>query len=445
MATPYQRIRLGYSDDTCKDPLSYPSGEAHGLLCSPTRGGKFRDVIAQILLTFEGSCFVIDPKGQAAAVTARYRKEVLKQDVCVLNPFNILPEYIGPDRVRHAQYDPLKSKLRLDDPNMAADADNLAEGLMPHSGSEVHWIDSARMLCSGMCLHAREKFPKFSLVDIYSMISARELYDTCQEAVEDKNSSREVKARLSRFAGEEASENREIRSVVSTAITRLGFIGNKPIADNLRKSTVDFRDMKKKPMTVYVILPGRYLAPYAAWLRTITNSWADACLEEVRGAVPILGILDEFKTAVGNLNAINTLNALGAGYNCQLLTVLQDLTQLQDQNMYPRSWETFLANSGFKIFFSPRDWTTSEYISKMTGTIEVHPPTKSVGMNASMSTGSHGRRYMLPEDCREMSENQMLAFIDGVPGVVIGGRRPYYEGDEFKGKYDTDPYHQPKS
>ena len=55
------KIRLGYWDKTFAETLYYPAGEAHGLLCSPTRGGKFRDVIAQILLSFEGSCFVIDP------------------------------------------------------------------------------------------------------------------------------------------------------------------------------------------------------------------------------------------------------------------------------------------------------------------------------------------------------------------------------------------------
>jgi type IV secretory pathway TraG/TraD family ATPase VirD4 len=29
--------------------------------------------------------------------------------------------------------------------------------------------------------------------------------------------------------------------------------------------------------------------------------------------------------------------------------------------------ETFLANSGFRIFFAPRDKTTSDYISDMCG------------------------------------------------------------------------------
>jgi type IV secretion system protein VirD4 len=151
---------------------------------------------------------------------------------------------------------------------------------MPHGGPEVHWIDSARQLGSGITMYLRERCDKWSLPDVYNTICNRELYNFCEVAIDDPDTSEEAKARLSRFAGKRAAEDREIHGIVSTAMTRLGFLGNKPIADNMRESTVDFREMRKRQMTVFVILPGRYLATYAVWLRTITNSWADACLQE---------------------------------------------------------------------------------------------------------------------------------------------------------------------
>jgi hypothetical protein len=40
-----------------------------------------------------------NPKGQAAAVTARYRRDVLKQDVYLLNPFKILQLNVEPERI----------------------------------------------------------------------------------------------------------------------------------------------------------------------------------------------------------------------------------------------------------------------------------------------------------------------------------------------------------
>jgi type IV secretion system protein VirD4 len=272
------RIWLGYWDTSFSEVLTYPSGDAHGVICLPTRGGKFRDYMAQMSTTWTGSAYFIDPKGQIAAVTGRYRRDVLGQDVCVLNPFNILQKYLG--HLRHAKYDPATSQLDPTSGTFAPDADNLFEGLMPHGGPEVHWIDSGRQLGSGVAMYLRERYHESSLPDVYKTICSRDLHDFCELAVDDPGVSEETKARLSRFAGKRAAEDREIHSIVSTAITRLGFLGNKPIAENMRESTVDFREMKKRPMTVYVILPGRYLAPYAAWLRTITNSWADACLQE---------------------------------------------------------------------------------------------------------------------------------------------------------------------
>lgn len=398
-------------------------------------------MLAQVLLSFEGSCFVVDPKGQAAAVTARYRRDVLKQDVCVLNPFNILPEYLN--GIRHAQYDPVSSKLDPETDTFAADADNLVEGLMPHSGPEAHWIDSARQLGSGMTMYLREACQNWALPDVYRVISSAALYEFCENAIDTKAS--ELTAmRLSRFAGKDASENREIRSVVSTAITRLGFLGNKPIANNMLRSTVNFKAMKQRPMTVYVILPARYLLPYASWFRTITNSWADACLEEGAGDIPVLGILDEFKTAVGNLSSINALNAMGAGYGVQLLSVIQDLNQLKE--LMPHGWETYLANSGFQIFFKPRDWTTSDYISKMTGMVEVHSGTQSAtDKGVNVSRGAQARRLLLPEEVRDIPDNEMLISTDRVTGFIRAGRRPYYESPEFAGRFDKDPYHDQRS
>lgn len=457
------KIRLGYWDKSCTQPLSYP-GHAHGLLCSPTRGGKFRDILCQILLSFPGSCFVIDPKGQAAAVTARYRRDVLKQDVYLLNPFSILPDHLG--QYFHAQYDPVASKLDPQSETFAADSDNLVEGLMPHGGPEVHWVDSARIAGSGASMYLREACNRWSLPDVYATISDRHFYRFCDDAIRD-GASEDVISRLSRFAGDEAGENREIRSVVSTAITKLSFLGNKPIANNMRKSTVDFREMKRRPMTVYVIPPSRYLRTASAWTRAITNSWADSCLEEGAGKVPVLGILDEFKLTVGNLSAIDTLNALGAGHGCQLISVIQDLNQLKE--LYPHSWETYIANSGFQIYFAPRDWTSSDYVSRMTGTTEVRQMSKSTteqngllsgfriphsvvdAINQHINPPSDGggninisqqsRRLLLPEEVRDMPGNEMLVFAEGVRGVIRAGRRPYYESPEYEGLYSPDPYH----
>jgi type IV secretion system protein VirD4 len=248
-----------------------------------------------------------------------------------------------------------------------------------------------------------------------------------------------VIADLGRFADENAPEIREVRSIASNATTHLGWIGNRLIADSMSASTIDFKEMRNRPMTVYVGGTGQHTASAMPWIRVITNSWANACLQNGRGNIPVLGILNEFKTSVGRLNSIETLLAMGAGYGVQLIVVLQDLPQLQD--LYPKSWESWLANSGFQIYLRPREWTTSEYVSKMAGMVEVHSLSKNFSQRDSVSRSSQSRRYLLPEQIRELSENEMLIFAAGVPGVIRAGRRPYWECPEFEGKFDPDPFH----
>ena len=245
-----RKIRCGFAEPACKTPLHYP-GAAHVSVIAPTRAGKFRDVVAQILLSYTGSCFVIDPKGQAAAVTARYRREVLNQEVAVINPFNIFSsDYLA--HVQHAQYNPLKSNLDPDDESYAADADNMAEGLLPYGGPDTHWIDSARLLVSGICQTCRLVSDDASLVDVFRTISGRGIFQYCKDIIA-ADPTGFVAERLERFA----VRTKENRSIVSAAITGLSFIGNTPIARSLSASTVDLAAMTKRPMTVYAILPGR--------------------------------------------------------------------------------------------------------------------------------------------------------------------------------------------
>jgi type IV secretion system protein VirD4 len=462
------KIRLGYWDKLCKEVLSY-AGDAHGILCAPTRRGKFSRVLAQILMSWMFSCFVIDPKGQAAATTARYRRDVLGQDVYVINPFNILPEYLGD--FKHAQYCP-NTKLDPSSDTFAADTDARAEGWLPHTGHEVHWVNSARQFVSGITMDLRESMNQWSLPDVYSVICDPNIHAFCKDALE-QTKLEEVKVRLGRMAGDEAKDNREIKSIISTAITGLGFVANKAIAENMRQSTVDLQ-MGKTAKTIYVILPARYMMSCAPWMRTIVNAWADACLQEGGAEVPVLGILQEFATTVGNLNSIDTLNVMGAGYGVQLISEFQDLNQLK--TLKPNGWETYLANAGFQIYMGSGkgDLFTSDHISRMTGQIEVPSVSRSIndgqgqglqlasglidGINRGLrglgggnavqtSIGSRQRPYMLPEEVWEMGADgdEMLVFAEGVRGVIRAGCKPYYEDPEFAGRYDEDPYHAKKS
>jgi type IV secretory pathway TraG/TraD family ATPase VirD4 len=168
-------------------------------------------------------------------------------------------------------------------------------------------------------------------------------------------------------------------------------------------------------------------------------------MREPSSAVRVLGILDEFKAAIGKLGVVESCMGLGAGYGIQLLNVFQNLSQLQD--LWPHGWETFLANSGFQAYFAPRDKTTRDYLSDMCGETTVSALSKSMSekpngeYGVNLSYAQQGRRYLMPHEVRELPADEMLILGQNVPGVIRAGRCPYYASPEFKGCTDPDPYH----
>jgi type IV secretion system protein VirD4 len=403
-----------------------------------------------MLAEWRGSACYIDPKGQACAVTARYRQKVLGQEVWRLDPFNMMPDLPGVRWVpKAARVDPMAS-LDPRSARFAADADNIAEAVVPDDlhRSDNHWVDSARGLVSGVIMFLKTRFPKETLATVYRVISGPDLFLIAQDACRSAPANRSgdfIVERLARFAQPDAANNKEALSILSTAITALQFIGNTAISDSLSGSSFTFGAMKRKPITVYLILPGEYLGGNCSrWFRLIAGTAVDAFMREASRRVPVLGVLDEFKSAVGRLGVIETAMGLGAGYGFQLLPVLQNLSQLQE--LYPQGWETFLANSGFKIFYAPRDKTTSDYLSEMSGITEVRTVSKSFGerpdgeLAVNLSFQQHARKYLLPHETRYLGDDEALVFGEGIPGVIRAGRRPYFASPEFKKLFDPDPY-----
>jgi type IV secretion system protein VirD4 len=69
-------------------PLFY-SGKAHLLTCAPARQGKGICVVIVVLLHYQGSLLVNDPKGELAAATGPHRAEFLGHKVAYFNPWGL--------------------------------------------------------------------------------------------------------------------------------------------------------------------------------------------------------------------------------------------------------------------------------------------------------------------------------------------------------------------
>lgn len=440
-----EKIRLGFKLDG--SPLHY-KGDGHLILTAPTRSGKTTDFLAALGLTFRGSLIVVDPKAQLAAITKRRREQF--GPVKVLNPFQLFHSLLGDSD----SFNPF-TILKPGSLGFVADCDAIAEGFIVSDpkGENSHFTDSARQLYSGGIMHLMTcpAFPdsKKNLAYLYDRIS-REPLSFATQAIETGTDL--VKQRLNRFADPKTYEGREIPSIISVATRQTAFIGIEAIGKSLSGPSFDWRSLKKEPTTIYLTLPTEYVEPAGKWFRLIIASALKVLLREPEDddTVPILAILDEFSTCIGQLSIMETAMSLAAGYGLQLLPVLQDLNQLKKH--YPTSFESFLANSDVQIYCAPRDPTTAEYVSKLSGEKEVRVPSESLndGGTPAKPSGSVGiswGRTVVPElrlhDLFRLPRDKAVCFHAGE--VLMFSRASYFDETrypEFKGMYDRDPYYR---
>jgi type IV secretion system protein VirD4 len=347
-------------------------GDRHLITVGPNGSGKSRRLLLPNLADLtEWSVLVVDPKGDLAEMT-RLRRERANNKIVVLNPF-------GVNGLKSDGYNPL-SVLDPDDEEFPDDAMGLAESLIRVEGREPHFSQSAQDLICALIMYAKVVLgDRASLLDVREMLAQRAsaLRDMISDRyvefrgrpimgmieVGEKNDYPELVAKASRFA-DIGPENRELSSVISTALTQTRWLDSRPVKRDLAGASFDFGEMKERPWTVYLILPARRLVTHSTWLRLMITSVLQPLMKDTRKAkVPVLLMLDEF-AQLGHLPSIEQNIGLMRGYGVKLWTVLQDLSQAK--HIYGERWESFTSNAGVIQSFAPQDVFTAEYLSKLT-------------------------------------------------------------------------------
>lgn len=440
MAADFQ-IPIGWNGETRTFP-TYRDNR-HLVTFGPTRSGKGATTIVQSLLLVPHSCVVIDPKGQNAAVTARRRRE-LGQLVHFINPFKELG--LGTSR-----FNPL-AHLRIEQPNIVADLRSLADALIIPSPKDTHWTDSAVDLWHVMLLHAVATNPgAATLGDVRRMLTlpvvAGPKGQSFGDVVGEMTASPHgfIRQAAARFAN---VESREIQSVISTAITQTFFLDDPNIAACLGGSDFSMLQLKDKPTTVYLILPGRYLEAYSRFFRLLITSAIDQ-LTARPGGHPTLFLLDEF-AKLQALPAVSKAFGFAAGYRVQLWAFLQDLPQLKA--IYGDRWESFVANAGIVQFFTPADLTTAKYLQERGGMEkqikrgqthrEVSEKEVDHGFTGIQDSYNEERVPLLPiETTMSLADDAQIVFFAGKHDPQIYRRKPYWKIERLNGLYDPDPFH----
>jgi len=388
--------RLVERDYGVTNKLRY--GGSQGVVVFGANGkGKGTRVLMPNLLQMSGSSVVVtDPKGELAAVTAPFRRTLGR--VVIINPFGVLTDLPGYSDLKSCGYNPL-AILEPDSPSFNTQASMLADALVTVEGKDPHWSTSARALIAAFLMYTVIEAREAGRIP--TMTRFRELLCEASDEAHAGNDfegagipkraaemMRSPHVGLRNKAAQFTEWNNEIRSICSTARIQTEPFDDDEIRVDLEKNGFDFRELKREPITVYIILPPEMMARQAKWLRLILTAAIQSVLRVRQPGEPkTVFFLDEF-FALGHLEIISTVWALVRGYGVQIVPILQDINQLK--KLYPDMWETFIGMAGAVMSFAPNDITTAEWLSRRAGdtTRILKTSSESVSINEGRSGGN---------------------------------------------------------
>ena len=398
-----------------------------------TRAGKGAGVVIPNLLEWQDSLIVLDIKQECFNITSKYRQDVLKQDVFLFNPFSFTTHKFNPFHY-----------LNLDDVEGSTDLMGMAEIIYPTdsvTGAERHFNNAAQslfialakalwLLLEGNPVFLQEyNIPKtFSIGNLfvlYNTVSMNDLTEVLEENVNLKkldNVQMELaqdalaKIRSFMLLGDEGKA-----SVISTFEKQLKLFALPVVKQATDGNSFDFRDLRRQKITVYLSIAPKDLKIASLILNLFFNCAIRINLSENPDFVPdlkysLLLILDEFPS-IGCIPYVKEAAGYIAGYKIQLLTIFQNVSQLNE--IYgDQGRKTLLANHSCKIVFAPNEQDDAEYFSKEIAYITTKSSSSSKNHNkASVSRGeseSEARRaLMLPQELKQMAFEEEIVLLSG--------------------------------
>lgn len=408
--------------------------QGHMITVGGARSGKFVNLIAPHLLGlcgYRGSNFIVDVKGELAAVTARFQRFIGNR-VLILDPWRLNP-------MGSASYNPLDLVSNQTNPDfLCDDVSIIAEMIVPkEKGGDQFWNNRARTLISGLILHLVTSRPKEQhnlgvLWEWLRMPEEQWAELLADMAVSDNDI---VQRTANEFISLMKTSEKTFASILSTALDKTDFLKSPAIRKSLESSTFDVNTLSDGKTTLYIIIPPDQLDSQSQWLRLVFTTALRAVIRNRNKRVTFL--LDECY-ALGYLPEIKTALATYAGYNVTMWPIFQDLAQIK--SLYGDAWETFISNSAIRQFLGINDEFTSSYLEKLIGnqTVVTHEATG----NGSKPHAT-ARPLATADEIRRGSGQHIFTFIEQRPPTYFP-KVPYYEMPTLYNAYDDNPYYTPE-
>ncbi len=423
-------------------PIAY-HGDRHALTVAPTRSGKGVSQIIPNLLSTTASFIVVDPKGENALITAEARR-AMGQEVRLLDPWGIASE-----AGEAARFNPL-DWLQEGDADITENAMLLADALVVRGNErDPFFNDEAVALLQGILLYVatdehEDGQRHLGRVRDLLLLDGEDLPQLFQRMVQSPH--HVVASTGARCL---QKDPKLLSNVLASVQSHTHFLDSARIRDSLSASDFRFEDIKRKAMSVYLILPADRLHGFNRWLRLVIQQAITVNARDIaaKPKQPVLFILDEMP-ALGKLAMIEQAYGLMAGFGLQLWGIVQDLSQLK--TTYGEGWETFIGNAGVIQYFGSHDRMTAEYFSALCGETTVWNFSSAVARTFGSSHGQGGlsmsdsntttdtraasqRKLAYPDELMRLHESRQILFIENM-NPIVGTKVPWFEDKALKAK-----------
>lgn len=418
------------------------AGQQSVVLAAPPRSGKDVGVAIPNGLNWPGSLVQVDIKRENWDITAGYRA-ACGQAVFRFEPLNPLGDTARTNCLSYVSRVP---EHRIDGIQRIADmlyADT--------PGTDPFWIASARSLFLGISLYLFETPSLTTTIGEVRrqgmamddegfgshwkrIIQGRQkgrfpLSDECVRALADVIDLAPVTA----------------SSVRKTFVSRLELWANPLLDAATSADDFDFRDLRRKPMSIYVCVNPDDLHR----LRPVLSLFFQQLIGQQTTELPehdpalkhqVLLILNEF-SALGRIPIVSESISYLPGYNVRLLLIIQAASQLRDvYGVY--SAETMMKSAAARIVFAPKDYADAKEISDDLGVTTVRTRSQSRpspwafnrrGHSSSTTDSLQPRPLLLPQEVKELGVEQALIFYEGLRPVKCQKIR-YFADARFRAR-----------
>jgi type IV secretion system protein VirD4 len=399
----------------------------HALIVAPTGRGKTTGFVIPNLLTWQGSAVTLDVKGECFEATARHR--AAQGD----KVYRFAPtDWEGK---RTHRYNPLLRIYELKDPaRQQMELQLLATLFLQSDNDRVQGLLKGGIdlfVAAGLLAFQRKK-P--NLGEIYRIAASGGNKQKEYVARSHEIDNKAAKLIFTRLA---STNNDTLTSYVSLLMTSgLDQWQNPAIDEATQVSDFDFRTIRKKPFTVYLVVQPLMVKPLAPLIRLFFSDLLSAMQEKEPGKDepwPVMIMLDEFNRLGKMPIVVESIETLRT-YRGHLAVVTQTIPAL-DEIYGENTRRALQGNAGVKLYLTPSDEKTIEELSKAVGktTKTVITRSRSIGKNPfegrSQSTRTE-ETSLLPEDeARRLPLDEIIMVVDAQ--MPVRAKRIQYFDDRL--------------